>query len=720
MTWLAGLVLLSLAQSPPDSSYQNAGLRLLVSEVAGSNREVPGRLAGYSARVEAEAALMRTDADGRERVSSLQQLALRVSWSRDGTYSEHAFGERSLHRSLLRYDALKVPSFTVPVLYGNRLDLLTGPFGADESSSGGTPSGLQALHPLADDRERIYRFTGGDVTQRWMVGGRAITVVRIRAAPARVPEARTTVFDGDLFVDVERRQLIGMRGRIQEIGGLPNFLKRAAASMLEEVGHIEVIMAEFEGQYWLPITERLDLRLSSRLGRHEAITLRISSRFFDVSPDVRTTSDPLVVRAIPLVAAPRKISVAPADSLRAFSEWRRPLGESTAADEFAQLSGSFTIDAPVTSLRDLELGTRTFRETLRFNRIEGLFTGSGLSIPLPLLRGGGSLYLSGGRAWSEKTLRGRGDLEVAFGLWRAGVGGARSLDGTNDFTYVPYQAAPFLAALLSIDDYDYVDRRSATVHAERRSRSNALRFRAELARASDRSALRAIRYGLARADSGFRPNRPVTPGSYTRASARFELNPNVLAEYLQPGLGVSARTEIGRGDLNYERIESRISMHRVLPGSIALSVRADAGALFFRDRVPLQQLFELGGPAQLPGFDYKTVGGDRAALGQLRATWPLAALGGRPPSRRALRAHLSATFFVGIASSSSPLVDSAVTALRMGAPDCEPEVPCARAGRAHSSLQVGLRLFDGALFIGMARRVSQSDRWKLAVSAGVF
>lgn len=718
--WLAGIVLLFPSQSPRDSSYQSPALRVLVSEVASTNREVPARLVGYKGRVEAEAALIRTDAAGRERVISVQQLALRVSWSRDGTYSEHAFGERSLSRSILRYDALKVPSFTVPALYGNRLDLLIGPFGADESTTGAGLPGLEALHPLASDRERIYGFSGGDVTQRWMVGGRAITVVRIRVTPARVPKARTTVFLGDLFVDVERRQLVGMRGRIQEIGGRPNVLKRTAGSMIQEVGHIEVIMAEFEGQYWLPITERLDLRLSSRLARQEAITLRISSRFFDVSPDVRSASDPVVLRASPLVAVPRKISVAPADSLQAFSQWRHPLGESTAADEFTQLAGSFAAGVTALHSRDLEFGTRTFRETFRFNRIEGLFTGTGLTVPAPFLPGGSTLYMSGGRAWSEKTYRGRVGLEIASGQWRAGVTGTRSLDGTNDFTYVPDQAAPFLAALLSIDDYDYVDRRSGIVFVERHSRSNAVRFRAEAARTSDRPVLRSIRYGIARIDSGFRFNRPVTRGSYTRGSALFELNPGILAEYLQPGVGVMVRAEVARGDLSYERIEGRVSMQRVLPGGIALAVRADGGALFSRDRVPLQQLFELGGPAQLPGFDYKTAAGDRAALAQLSATWPLASLGGTPPTSRALRAHLSATFFVGVVSSSSARVDSAVTALRMATPVCDPGMPCARAGGPHSSLQLGVRFFDGALFIGVARRISQPDRWRLAFSAGVF
>ena len=36
-----------------------------------------------------------------------------------------------------------------------------------------------------------------------------------------------------------------------------------------------------------------------------------------------------------------------------------------------------------------------------------------------------------------------------------------------------------------------------------------------------------------------------------------------------------------------------------------------------------QQLFEMGGAAGLPGFDYKEFAGDRAALTRVRLTWPL-------------------------------------------------------------------------------------------------
>lgn len=718
---IATLALMMTQQGVVDPTYESPALRNLVAAVAENNRHVARTLSGYSGRVEAEAAIVRTDADGRERVSSLQQVALQVVWSRDGSYSEHAIGERALARGLLRFDVRKVPSFTVPALYGNRLDLLLGPFGARE---GGDPTAgpddPQALHPLAEGRERIYAYNGGTVVERWAVSGRAISIARIQVTTRRVPEVRTTVFTGDLFIDVERRQLVGLRGRIQEIGGRRGAIKETAATLVREIGKLEVVTAEFDGRYWLPSIERIELRLTSVLARNEAVSLRISSRFIELRPDSRLNAGVADTLASHPTAHPRRITIASADSLERYAQWRDGLGAVTAADAFDHLAGYDAADSDRSPSSNATFGTRTLREAIRYNKVEGLFTGVGGTLPLARLVRGTSIDLNGGRGWSDAAWRGSAQLRFDSGDWRLGVGGGRSLEGTNDFMYPPNHAPLLASAIFSRDDFDYVDRRSLGIFAERRPLGGKSRLRAEFGRMRDAGAEQSARAGLIRGDSGFRENRPVTFGRFTRAVLAYERNPDVLAEYLHPGIGVMVRGEIGRGDLDYNRFDARLTVQRPFGRHLTVGARVDVGALVARGAVPLQQVIELGGPEQLPGFGYKAFGGDRAALGQFSASIPLESLIGRAAQQRRLRAHLSTTIFVGVASSTGPNVASALNTLRMGAPACPVGAPCAADGVPQTSIQLGLRLLDGALFVGAKRVISQRDRWTLALSAGIF
>src|SRR5205085_3438617 len=104
---------------------------------------------------------------------------------------------------------------------------------------------------------------------------------------------------------------------------------------------------------------------------------------------------------------------------------------------------------------------------IRFNRIEGLFTGVGPSVDFrsvaPGLSAGGYV----GLAWSERTVRGGAFLSQNRGQWTWGVRGERALASTNDFA-LPLDDDPGLAALIgSIDNYDYVDRRRALISLTR-------------------------------------------------------------------------------------------------------------------------------------------------------------------------------------------------------------------------------------------------------------
>src|SRR4030095_7951340 len=67
-----------------------------------------------------------------------------------------------------------------------------------------------------------------------------------------------------------------------------------------------------------------------------------------------------------------------------------------------------------------------------------------------------------GWSWAEATIRGRASVERQRGRMWPIVRAGRSLDLTNDFRE-PFDSGSTLGALFSVDDYDYVDRRSALV-----------------------------------------------------------------------------------------------------------------------------------------------------------------------------------------------------------------------------------------------------------------
>jgi hypothetical protein len=115
-----------------------------------------------------------------------------------------------------------------------------------------------------------------------------------------------------------------------------------------------------------------------------------------------------------------------------------------------------------------------------------------------------------------------------------------------------------------------------------------------------------------------RPNRNAAPGTFWRSRATLDWNPEGCTH---DGVGFRAELERGDGDLDYTRVEGRVVLRKTLTRMFFIA-RLHGGALL-SDAPPPQQLFELGGPAGMPGYEYKEFAGDRAALFRMRLTYPL-------------------------------------------------------------------------------------------------
>ncbi|HEU4631096.1 MAG TPA: hypothetical protein VFS08_15195 [Gemmatimonadaceae bacterium] len=758
------LLLQLVAATPaPDSAatYATPVLREFVAAAAVANRRVPASLLGYDAAVESEVALLGRRGDEAEVAASLEQLASRVRWRRDGAFEQRVVGYRA---QTAGFNVSMLSAFdqgwVIPVLYGNRMALFFGRDTTRGRGGGGLrgrrarDDSVLAVHPFAEDREAVYRFTGGDTVATIRLRGRDIPIVRVHVEPrARLPE-RTFVFRGDVDVDAVRHQIVRLRGQFLVTGPPPSLRDRLLRQAVQPLAFAELVSQEIAARYWLPSYQRVELQVTSPLLGDLQATMRIVSRFHDVAvdeapdagaatlaggraggadsaaggtaagtwpvPDTRPAApgDTMVPHAHRLVVAAR-------DTLAAFDAWRQPLGAATAEardDDF--------LDVAPPRLRPtgppiVEPYVERLSDAIRFDRVQGVFTGVGARVRLRDRLPGAMLLATGGWAWAERTARGRVRGDWRRGAWTWSVGAGRTLDLTNDFRAV-YDSGSTVAALLGRDDYDYVDRRWAMLglHGEP---TPGWRLRLDVGPARDAAVVPHVSRGLVHGDEPFRANRGARAGGYWRTIARAEWNPDVRAGFVRPGIGGRVRWERGDGGLSYDRVEARLDA-RTIRGDWTGALHAEAGAVLGRP-LPPQQLFELGGGEWLGGYDYKEFAGDRAAvvgaLGMYTLALWRAPLRVRVPGWRAVylpapAPALSLGLDGGWAGVSGDAAREAVRALGVRTNDATGEpVPLSRpSGRIRLSVDLRLRLFGGGVSAGVARALERGAAWRVVFGLG--
>lgn len=724
------------AQQRPDSAaraanapYATPALRELVAAAALANRRPPDSLAGYAARVESEMALGLRDTLGVDRTTQLEQLAVDARWHRSGRYDLHVIG----YRAQLLGPSLSLLSFlrgwTVPVLYGNRLRLgIVGdttrrrrsPLPGRRARTMDGDSGVIVVHPFADDRDRFYRFEGGDTVAVLRTKWRDIPVVRVRTRPATGAPTAALLFEGDVDLDATRREVVRMRGKLvrvdpaRDYGGVTG-----AGRVVSGVGFIEFENAEIDGKYWLPAYQRTEMQgFFTPMGDMRSV-FRIVSRFRQVTPNDSA------VRAVG--ARPDsgggdayRLSRAPGDSVAAYAAWELPLGEANSrvgADDFADLAPAAWSagGAPVAELR-----VRSFGEFLHFNRVEGLFTGLGWQLRLRDVAPGVVLRASAGWGWAEGTARGAVAAERLRGrrLWTIRM--ARSLDGTGDLAVDAGAGSSIAALFYSLDNQDYVDRRSATVALITGAGGNAAgRVRAEIGLVSDRGVRPHLRRGLFGSDTGFRPLRGVDAGDYARGVVQLDLRPRTTGEFLDEGVGGILRLEAARGGLDYQRLDASVVLRHDY-GRLLLFGRL-SGAMV-AGSAPPQQLVELGDQEGLTGYGYRQFTGDRGGLGAIQAHWRFGWL--TAPIRLGARfvvPGLAPGVAVGVQGGWTELATTSgrAAAGRLLAPL---GVAPRTTGGVRATVDARLTIFGGAVGFGVARPIDGfHDRrggWRAVFTVG--
>jgi len=710
------LLLFAQLSAASDPVYSSARVRDLVARATIANHAPPPELRGYRARVETEFSLNIRDTLGRERAGQIEQIASRVNWTRDGTYDMHVVGYRSQSLGSPVSTLSFVHGWTEPSLYGDRLQLgvqLGAPPDPKAKPRKGGGSWLVAVHPFSYDRDRYYRFSGGDTVVTLQTGGRSIPLVRVQVTPRLGDATRLAAFEGEIDLDADRQQIVRMRGQFVILAskGRPTL---APMPGLTGVVYCEFVNAEIDGRYWLPAFQRTELQSTfALLGQGRAV-MRVVSRFSDHIVETSGTPD---TTAPPQTT--HRTTWASSDSVSRFGDWTHSLGVATSevnANDFEDVAP----DAwRPTGRPRLDISPTRTDNVFRYNRVEGLFTGLEANFRMrsaaPGLTTGGSL----GWAWTERTLRGGAHIALRRDPWTTGVRAERLLANTNDFTPPLNPENGGLAAMFgSVDDFDYVDRRVALASVTRvmGGPGKAL-VTLQLGAGGDRAEVSRLTHGVAGGGS-FRPNRGAAEGNYALGTFDAELHPGVSGDFLQPGLGGSVRYEVGRGTLEWQRAEVMLAARKYL-GRFALSVQADAGAVYGAV-IPPQKLFEVGGSGTLPGYDYKEFAGDRAALIRSQITYAFP-LWRRP--HRLWRTLFIPGFAPGIAAGlqggwTSISTDAARTAVTALGAAWSP-TPVSRATDGfRATAGIGLTFFSGSAHIGVARPIDHKAPWRFVWGLG--
>ncbi|HZJ00262.1 MAG TPA: hypothetical protein VFD22_06335, partial [Gemmatimonadaceae bacterium] len=570
------------------------------------------------------------------------------------------------------------------------------------------------------NRDTYYMYEGGDTAVTlFSTSGRRIPLSRVRVTPRLDAPGDAILFYGDMYLDADRKQIVRMRGRIVELkDGKVTLKSGSRIPGVSGASFVELVNVEVNGEYWLPAYQRTEFQARlAFLGEFRSL-VRIVSRFYDIRANDSSWTGPETPPGIQ-----HSLTFASGSAQQRYHDWQSPLGSASTDAYFAEFDDLAPESWRTDSGSGFRLTPRTLGEVFRFNRIEGVFTGLSLSHQF----GGEAGVLARGSlgyAWAEKVPRGMFGIQRTLGRTTTGIRAERALAHTNDFQ-PPLSYGSTLTALFgSQDDYDYLDRRTATAFVSRTfgaQRQSSMRL--EVGPGADHAVEQNVSKGLYVAkNAGFRPNRGIREGNYFRSTASIEIDPQVSGLFVDRGVGVSLYYDRADGDLRWQRVELRAAARREL-GPFQLYARGDAGALL-SNPVP-QQMFELGGDLGLSGFDYKEFAGDRAALVRtvIGYTFPILRAPIRLPSALVLPG-LAPGIAVGIhggwAEVSSDAAKQAL--LELGTTLDEQSglsVPLSRpTDGVRASAEFLATFFSGALAIGVTRPIDEARPWRFTWRIG--
>jgi hypothetical protein len=662
----------------PDSIFDAAGTRALVTRVMQSGSNIPAGLEDYRADMAATVYLsLRADtAQGGELPVTVDEFAGEVRWERGGDLQQLVQGHRVRMLAPAPYtigSMIEAP-WVVPHLYGNTITVF-----ALSASPTARAQIARAVHPFAFRGIDFYYYRAGNpVRVSTAEGVVSLLPITVRPRPGKLEEADDQrLVAGTFWVDVDRAAIARARFGFVERGG--RFV------VTETAVFFELESALVAGQYWIPHRQRRELQIASPLlGGAVAVRAITTLSGFELNTGWDAPRDG--VRLVWNLEDGAFDRVAPA-------------AEEQAPDigDFADLAG---VVRPPERTGGVQASLRYERadHLFRFNRVEGAFVGLGMRFePANPERRDWDVYTHLGWAFAESTPRG----ELAFhwhpgnpndpgARWGATVGGYRRLrDMTSFRPPIQWELGYALgAALGGYDVRDYYDAAGIEAFATRRSGNWTMRLGGR-AEAHDSVSRNTGSYLFGEAQD-FPSLAPAEPGTHAAVESTLRYARGTGAFGVGGGLIAQLSADQGFGDFGTTRATALLST-RFPSKYVTLIARGDAGMVL--GEAPPQFLFRFGGIEGLRGYARNEFGGSTAVLGRARILLHLPPYGQEPLFRAGfflfppLRPAIA---FSGDAGWTSVSNDSRASLLRLGADDTD---------GVRSSYGVGLSLFEDAVSV---------------------
>jgi len=448
-------------------------------------------------------------------------------------------------------------------------------------------------HPLTPDGMDRYDFALGD-TVTILLPQRAVRVVELHVRPKDFSEPRIV---GTLFVDVGMADLVRLAF---------NFTPRAYLDpQLEDVS-IVLDNALWEGRYWLPYRQEIEIRRRATWldvpargiirGRWEidgyVFNVGLADQWFageeiTMLPKAQRDSFPW---AVPLATAIQDIA-----------EPVRQGDLQAVRAEVGRIAGRRALSG----LKARRLGVRGVSDLLHANRVEGLAVGAGIVWRAP----GDAFEVRALASYGFADRRGKGLLAIT------------SADGVELAAYRQVRDvadAPVIAPLLNSiasqefgDDYGDYYRATGVRLALRRGLGARGEWR--VVAAHDRIASLAVR--ATPATGTFRPNPAMRDGDYLTASVTVRRRSEGFA--VRRDVAAELTVEVGA---HYARASG--AGHLLVPfGGSRVLVRVQLG--LGSNGLPPHRAFLMGGRGTLLGDEFRRWGGRRAARVHLEWRTPV-------------------------------------------------------------------------------------------------
>ncbi|MDQ6738044.1 MAG: hypothetical protein M3Z30_10145 [Gemmatimonadota bacterium] len=593
---------------------------------------------------------------GRDRLLFRTERATRVRWERGNGALVDITGARSalpMFKGSGDADA-SLGSGSVPIPYYPGRETLwmgSGLARADADASA-------MIHPLGNGAEAYYTYASGDSVSFQLPGGKSIMVRELRVQP-REPAWNLVV--GSLWFDAATGQLVRGVFRMSEPldvitvsknddgqdpeKDMPFWMRPMILPMTGAIDVMTVDYGLYEGRFWLPRTRTVEGKGRAGIMRFP-FELRQRFDYESVNADVAVLAIRIAVADTAHGVSARQLRRTERESAcasgAAYRESRRvaqdnalvvavrvpcdstvlarsPTLPASIYDRPDSLFGDREVDdliATALSLQRQSIGGGSAAPVVnyglpltRYNRIEGLSTGIGLSQQ----RGGGYSIHALARVGTDLSPEAEAGLSRSNGRETYTANVYRRLNSANDWARDPFSLSASLSTLIfGHDDGVYYRSWGAElVHEKEGGLLDSWRLFGE----QEFNARVSSRYSLAgKLSRGYFPdNIAVTRGNVAGVALRKR------GSYGEDPDGFRAfsdvRLEGATGTFDYARAMAEVTLMRPIVGALGAALTLSGGTS--GGSVPTQRLWYLGGNSTVRGQDVGVAVGDAYWLGRL-------------------------------------------------------------------------------------------------------